>query len=315
MEILHPPAHKIDDILRLRVGNLTQKQREEQSRIRPLVQHLGAIAGERKLRQAFAVLEQMQIPLRFIPLQLAGRLQQPGRFVQNQQSILRHVIVQGVVLGVNQGDIFIDFRKINMLPHHFDFPGDFLFQLIFGLAVGHFLQLPVKPLLDCFSRPLQPFAGSDKFFTRGNVDLLDLLDGTLIGRVESTDRIDFIIEQLDPISDVRGQRIEIDDPPADAHLPARFDAFHPLVTQLDHPCQKVIQHQRAAQFDRQPGIRHRFRRGYKPADAGIRHDHNPPERPGALQQYLDALSQGLGARNRRFGGYQLIGRIEHHLFR
>lgn len=81
MEVLHRPAHHIDDVLRLGVRHLAQEQRHEQRLERALAH--GRVSGKAQLqrRQRFAVLQQMRAPLRFIAFQLLGRLHDSGRLV------------------------------------------------------------------------------------------------------------------------------------------------------------------------------------------------------------------------------------------
>ncbi|MNE83540.1 hypothetical protein D3C80_1803620 [compost metagenome] len=94
MEILHAAADEAQDVLRLDMGNLTQKDRHEQALERATVHDNIIIYREMKIGQILSVLKKVQVPLGFVTFQLLRRFQQPGRLIQHQQGIPGHIVIQ-----------------------------------------------------------------------------------------------------------------------------------------------------------------------------------------------------------------------------
>ena len=65
------------------------------------------------------------------------------------------------------------------------------------------------------------------------------LEGSLIGNREIADSIDLIPPELHSDSVFLRRGKDIDDSPADSHLPATLDEVYPLVTQLDQPVDNI----------------------------------------------------------------------------
>ncbi|MNM78889.1 hypothetical protein D3C81_908080 [compost metagenome] len=93
MKILHRPRYEVHDVLRLRMRHLAQEQRHKQRLERTVVDQMIHVHRQRQIGKTLPVLEQVQIPLRFIAFELLGCLQEPRRFVEQKQRILRHVVV------------------------------------------------------------------------------------------------------------------------------------------------------------------------------------------------------------------------------
>ncbi|MNM78890.1 hypothetical protein D3C81_908090 [compost metagenome] len=128
-----------------------------------------------------------------------------------------------------------------MLAQHFHFFEQLFAQPVFGLTIGHLVQLNLQLLGHGLRCLLQPFLRSDQLLARRDEHFFDLVHGPLIGWIKGPNRIDFVVKQLHPVSRGSGQRIKVDDSSAQAHLAAGFHPLDPLVTQLDHLGEEMLQ--------------------------------------------------------------------------
>ncbi|MNZ92084.1 hypothetical protein D3C78_1110950 [compost metagenome] len=136
-----------------------------------------------------------------------------------------------------------------MLTQQFNFSGDLFFQLDFGLAITHLLQLCFKTLYRILGSFGQSISRCYQFFTRRYENVLDLIYRALISRVKGTNRINLIIKQLYSIGQCRGKRIEINDSAANTHFSARFNSFYSLIPELNHLIQEMIKLKRTSQLN------------------------------------------------------------------
>lgn len=166
---------------------------------------------------------------------------------------------------------------------------NFLTQPKLGLPVGHSLKLSLQHPGHRLGRTIQPLRIGYDLLARCNDDLPNHINRSLIGRVKGSDRIDVLIEQLNPVRHRRRHRIEVDDSAANTHLAAAFDALHPFIAHLDHPIQERIQLECSSVLKRNPGIRHDFRRRKQTAHTGKRRNDNTPEASGAADKDINPL--------------------------
>ncbi|MNV51183.1 hypothetical protein D3C71_1432230 [compost metagenome] len=216
---------------------------------------------------------------------------------------------------IEQGNIFIHFRKIRALAQKLKLASDLFPQPDLGLPVGRLLQLAFQQAGRLICRSGKLSRSGDNFPCRRDGHASDLVDGPLVGGIERPNGIDIFVKELDPVRQRRIHRIEIEDASPDAQFSAVLHPFNPFVAHFNHGVQERLQLKRPVLLNGNLRIRHDLRRWQQTPHARIRRDHNAPESLRAFVQHLDTLGHCLRARDRRFGRDELIGRIQQNLFR